>query len=410
MPTYKELSEQLDVKRKELKTFFDTHKNAAGEYDMTTDDLKVVNDRNAELEKLGKDWLAVRETEVVAKNLQDAMEAAGHIQRPEFGKDGRQGDPSEQFREAKSLGQSLIDSKEYKGVAPFSTKRFQVELENVSLKTTMTSAAGYPPFSPRGDKLVLSAQRRPMIADLIPQDDTPYAAIKYMEETTFTNAAASTAEAAASPESALAYTERTIPVEKISTFIPVTEEQVADTAALRGLIDSRLRLMISLKEEDQILNGSGTSPQLQGFYNKSGIQTQALGVDPVPDAIYKAMTKVRWTGYADPTGVVLHPNDWQDIRLLRTADGLYIWGNPAEAGPETIWGLPVIATTAATENTGLTGDFQMYAHISRRLGITIAVSDSHGNNFIAGILAIRADSRLSLEIYRASAFCTVTGI
>lgn len=69
-----------------------------------------------------------------------------------------------------------------------------------------------------------------------------------------------------------------------------------------------------------------------------------------------------------------------------------------------------MATTAATENTGLVGDFQLYSEIYFKRGLTIKVSDSHSDYFVKGKQAIRADERLALVIYRAAAFCTVTGI
>ena len=90
-----------------------------------------------------------------------------------------------------------------------------------------------------------------------------------------------------------------------------------------------------------MLVGDGSAPNLKGINNVSGILTQALGGDTVPDAVYKGLRQVRVTGRAMPNIIYAHPNDWESIRLLRTADGIYIWGSPAEAGVQRIWGVTV---------------------------------------------------------------------
>jgi HK97 family phage major capsid protein len=141
-----------------------------------------------------------------------------------------------------------------------------------------------------------------------------------------------------------------------------------------------------------------------------GIQTQAKGTDPTPDAIYKAIVKVEVTGQAVANAVLMHPNDWQNIRLLRTADGIYIWGNPSDTGPERIWGLQVVRAQAATAGTAIVGDFANFCQLAVRRGIEVQISNSHSTFFAEGKQALRADMRAAFVVFRPTAFCTVTGL
>ena len=373
------------------------------------DDLRPKLEQLKVAERLGEKIRA----EQAARNVPAAAMRHPNIEIPGDTKDGGR------LIQVKRLSDWVRENDFYKSQIGQAKPRWVVDVEGGTLKdyaslagmdekTLMTTTAGFPPAANRGPILIMSAQRRPVVGDLIPQDSTNEAAIIYMEETTFTNNAAPVAEGGSKPESALAYTQRTVPVEVISTWIPATNQQLEDVAGMRNLIDNRLTLMLSLTEEIQLLSGTGTSPQLTGFLNKVGIQTQTKAAgEPIPDAVYKAFAKVRNTGMADPTGVVFHPDNWTAVRLLRTADGQYIWGSPSEAGPERIWGVQVIQTTAMPVNTALTGDFQLYSHISRKQGIRIDVADQHGTYFTENKQVIRIEERLSLEIYRAAAFCTV---
>ena len=174
-----------------------------------------------------------------------------------------------------------------------------------------------------------------------------------MEETTRTHNAAETAEGASYKESEFVLTERSQTVRKITDSIPVTDEQLEDVSFASSYLDQRIRFGVRQRIDNQVLNGDDIAPNLLGILNKVGIQTQALGGDPVPDAFYKAMTKIRLVGRASPSGMIVHPTDWQGVRLLRTADGIYIWGAPMDAGPQRMWGIQVVESDVIAENTGL---------------------------------------------------------
>lgn len=276
-------------------------------------------------------------------------------------------------------------------------------------KTTLT-LSDISPLSDRRPAIVPSAQFRVMVSDLMASGTTDSNTTSYYEETTFTSAAAETAENTAKGEAALAFTLRTDTVRKIATWIPITDEALNDNAQLRSYIENRLVYMVRQREEAQLISGNGTPPNIQGIVNRSGIQTQAKGALPTPDAFFLAMQKVRVTGDAEPSAHVIHPDDWSEIRLLRTADGLYIWGNPSEAGPERLFGLPVRQTTAISNGTGLTGAFDTFAQIFRRAGLVVLASTEHASYFIENKVALLAETRLALAVYRPAAFCTVTGI
>lgn len=409
---WKELQEKLNAKRAEMAAIFAkaaTKIDGQDRYNLTPEQLDDVKARNAEIDDLAIQIENAKFADSVfqanAKALRESNRAASQMPMG-AGKGAQQG----QQRQVKSLGQLFVEAEEYKnrrGIKGLEVK--MNEFDFLEVKTLMETGAGFAPQAIRTGRVAEYAHRRPVVADIIPQTPTDQSSIVYMEETTSTNAAATRLEGGSAGESALVYTERTKAVREIATFLPVTEIQLEDVSQAQSLIDNRLMKFLDLTEEVQLLTGDDNAPNLGGFHTVV-TQSQAKGVDPVPDAIYKGMTKVRATGMAEPSAAIIHPNDWQDIRLLRTTDGIYIWGNPSEAGPERVWGLPVVVTTAETENTALLGDFQLYSEIFRRRGANIKVSDSHSDYFIKGKLAIRADKRLALAIYRAAAFCKITGI
>jgi capsid protein len=409
-PALKEAQEKLDAKRKGLAGILG---EAGPEYDMalvkslqgdTHAKVGAIGALNKEIDECKAkvdEYLVVARAAAASRNEEKSAENGDGTSELQFERKGEQ---------RRNLGDLFIQSKAFKGYTPGSGSGPNVNLD-VTLKADFLTSAGWEPESLRTGRVELMPTRpAPHVTEFFPQTTTTMAAVVYMEETTFTNAAAERAENTAYPEAALALTEKSEQVRKVAVWLPVTDEQFEDEPRARDYVNNRLPFMIRQRLDSQVLTGSGASPNLRGTENVVGINTQALGTDSIPDAIYKGIRKCRDTGFSEPNVVFIAPSKWENVRLLKTADGVYIWGHPSMPGPFTIWGVPVVETTAVTSTKAVLGDYANFSELALRRGMDVQVTNSHGEFFVSGKLAIRADIRAAVLHYRPLAFCAVTGL
>jgi HK97 family phage major capsid protein len=325
----------------------------------------------------------------------------------------------ERGRVLKSLGQQWIESDSYKFAqahaklkatdwkSPLSDEMFAAVLDE-----TTTSGGDLIVTDYRPGILELKFKRL-VVADLLASGSTDSSSITYMKETTFTNAAAAVAEGQPKPESTLVFDQVTDLVVKIAHWLPVTDEMLEDVSQIRSYIDARLRLGLSIAEEDQLLNGSGTAPSMQGLLNRTGLTTAETRAGTVTnaDAIFTEMMKIFNASFVMPTGTVMNPANWQAIQLSKDGEGRY-YGSGPFAGPQapTLWGLPVAVTPSIVAGTALTGAFNSAAQFFRKGGVRVEASNSHQDFFTRNLTAIRAEERGALAVYRPAAFGKITSL
>ncbi len=264
-------------------------------------------------------------------------------------------------------------------------------------------------------------QRELNVLDLIPRLQTSSDTIEYVKEDTYTNAAAFTAEATGDastgtfgrkPESTLAFSTATSPIRTLAHWLPVTNRMLADAPAIRGYINSRLLLGLQLALEAQVISGDGSGENLTGILN-AGITTVAKGSDNEVDALFKARTMVRTGAKMVPTGIVMNPVDFQQVRLLRenlasATLGQYLMGPPSVTGPMTIFGMPVVESENIAADRVLIGAFNMGCNLFDREQSAIRVGTVN-DQFVRNIQTILAEQRLGFVVYRAAAFVSVSG-
>jgi HK97 family phage major capsid protein len=253
-----------------------------------------------------------------------------------------------------------------------------------------------------------------MVADVVPVVQTGNNVVSWMEETTQlqgTSAQVSISEGDnAKWQNTLAFTERTSVVETVGTWLAVTNQQLDDVPGIQSIINNRMIDFLRRAEEDLLLNGTGSTPQIDGFLHKSGVNAFARTTETNIDAIWQGIQACRITGFAEPDAIIMHPTNFTPIRLYKATTGDYSFDVTTDSGGVTrLFGKPLILTTAMTLNSALVGGFRTYSAIWRKMGLTVQVG-LNSDDFTKNKKTILAEYRETLAIYRAAAFTKVTAL
>ena len=77
-----------------------------------------------------------------------------------------------------------------------------------------------------------------------------------------------------------------------------------------------------------------------------------------------------------------------------------------QGATDALWSKPVLVTGALGAGTALVGT-RAAAQVWRRGGLSVEASNSHSNFFQLNLVAIRAEERLGLAVYRPNGFVEV---
>lgn len=412
MATSIELGRQIETERQEMAKFWNDNKTADGVSTLTAEQIGEFNKRNEALGEKQKTFEALVTAERNAAQNDALLASKGRVIVPDTKADTRPqmkdaGDLDYAMKSAlaphKDALKALSEGDLSKGFPrielPFGVKTI-VALSDHYAQATRLQTTG-------------SALYYNSVEDLFGTAQTNANNVEYFIQTTDTDNTAFVAEDTAVTDSAFSWTKTTDEVENVQTWIPISRNMVYDEPFMVSTIQGMLADRLSKKISQQLMYGTGTTPQLWGCTVRSGFQTQAKGADPAFDALLKAATLVAVTGDATPDAFVIHPTDWQNLILTRTTDGLYILGNPGNptANP-TLWGLPVrvSSTVAAAAGTAAVGAFKTMAAAVYNGGLVVETATEHSTYFTENKVALSLRQRMSAVHYRPSAFCKVTGL
>jgi HK97 family phage major capsid protein len=307
-----------------------------------------------------------------------------------------------------SFGEQFVKSDAFQAMASGRSKFARMEF-----KTAIINATGQNQPLVASDRIpgiIANPDRVLTIRDVLPTGRTSSNLVEFTRENVFTNNAgaqyASPArENVTKPESGITFTLASAPVVTLAHFIPVSRQVLDDAPQLQSYVNSRLTFGLKLEEEDQLLNGSGTSGNLSGILTAGNFvaYNRAVSGDTRLDTIRRAIEQAALSEFTADT-VVLNPTDWARIELTKATDGQYIMANPMDAMAPRIWGKRVVATNSIAAGTFLVGAMSMGAQIWDRMDAAVQISYEDGDNFKKNMATLLAEERLALTVYRPTAF------
>ncbi|WP_088887141.1 phage major capsid protein [Diaphorobacter nitroreducens] len=307
-----------------------------------------------------------------------------------------------------SLGEKFANAEGLKNTNFTNPNSFTTKVGSIHAALAGNGTAGNLVVPQRMPGVIAPPDQRLFVRDLLFWGRAASNAIEYVRELGFTNNAGPVDENPADPkpESDITFEEDSAPVRTIAHYIRASKQILDDVTQLQAYIDGRLLYGLKVKEEAQLLNGSGVGLNLNGIntqataYANPGVTV--VGETPV-DRLRIAMLQVQLAEYA-ADGIVLNPIDWAEIELLKESTGGYLFANPQGVSSPILWGRPVVATTAIAVNNFLTGSFRMGAMGWDREDANIAVSNQDRDNFVKNMVTILCEERIALTVFRPEAF------
>lgn len=320
--------------------------------------------------------------------------------------------------EPKTVGQAVAVAAKSAGARRGS--RIDVSASKAASDVHVTDQGVREAFAQNDTAIVTGPRRRLTVSDVLGTEVVSGDTIRYFVEGAREGSPAATAENGEKAD--VHYAAPTAVVEtltKVTAFLTESDELIEDQAWLASTIDNRLVYDVELAEEDELLAGDGTGASLVGLLEREGVQTATSTAAGLGDAIFAATTAIETGANLTADAIILHPADYQKLRLSKDANGQYFGGGlfggnygtpggPRENAP--VWGLRTVVTPAIPAGTVLVGAFAQATSVVRKAnsGVVVEATNSHGEDFKHDRISIRAEKRLALAVRRPAGLVKIT--
>lgn len=296
-------------------------------------------------------------------------------------------------------GTETLDLKEACRKSPGNKITLDIVLENKTAGT-ITSGSLVPHYGQEIDPVLSVAPRREAVMRRYANVSTTNSrSLVYAEYASKEGDAAWVAEGGLKPIMDATLTEKTVTAAKVAIGAKFTEETLYDLPSFVNEVQSEMINKLGTKEEDGILNGTGSSGQIKGVasdmpaFSLSGFEISAPNMFDALVAAYSQIISTSEMSYR-PNLVLMNPLDYAVMQLSKDLNGQYL--RPFRYGDELIQGLRVETTTTVSQGDFIMGDFS-YLNIRDYMPLSVTVGWEN-DDFRKNIVTVLAEKRLMCYI------------
>ena len=262
------------------------------------------------------------------------------------------------------------------------------------------------------DQIKYDPSRSVHIRSLLPLGSTDAQTIRFPKESAYSDGAAATAETSAFTQSDFDLAASTVNVEKIGTYMRITGEMLDDIKQLTSYLSARVPEKVLSVEDNEILNGDGSSPNLDGLFTDGTAFAAgdfALAIESANefDVLTVALNQLNLSNYQADT-ILLNPTDLHKMILLKSTANEYLRNQIFSGLQPTINGIPVTVNTAVTAGKFLVGNLRQSSQLWIRENLAVEFSREDSDNFQKNFVTVRAMERVALTNYLPNAIVAGT--
>jgi HK97 family phage major capsid protein len=239
-------------------------------------------------------------------------------------------------------------------------------------------------------------RRSPFIRQIVNSAGTTSKYVVWIEQANADGGAGLTAEGTAKTQADFDLVEASMQTRKITAYIKVSKEMLADVPFVEGEIRNELIELIQLKLDSQILTGDGLTNNMKGIVTYATAYAAGNFANTINnannfDVLRTAMSQIETANFM-PNYIVMNPEDVAVMELNKSAlTGDYVMPPFSSVDGTTVKGLPVVANTGVTAGTFLVGDFTK-SNLRIREDVNLQVGYEN-DDFTKNLVTILAEAR-----------------